>query len=236
MSDFAIEARGLSAGYAGKTVVHSVDLKLKTGEILLMVGHNGAGKTTSVRAICGLLPVTGGSVHKGARDITNATPASNVGAGLAFVPQGHGVFGSLTVMQNIVLGAFVERDAAKQEERIETVFELFPILKERQKQIAGTMSGGQQQMLAIGMAMMHGPDVLILDEPSIGLAPKFVERVMQSITAINARFGTSILMVEQNLKYAIPVAQRAVVMKTGSIIFDGDPNELTDKVKLMELF
>jgi branched-chain amino acid transport system ATP-binding protein len=236
MTEAAIETRGLKAGYEGKTVVHGIDLALGQGEILLMVGHNGAGKTTYVRAVAGLLPVMAGNVSKAGRDITNATPASNVEAGIAFVPQGHGVFGSLSVMQNLALGAYSVQDKALQEERTATVFELFPILQERQKQLAGTMSGGQQQMLAIGMALMHGPDVLILDEPSIGLAPNLVERVMMAITEINSRFGTSILLVEQNLKYAIPVAQRAQVMKTGRLIFEGDPQELTDSVRLMELF
>jgi len=236
MTTPVLETRRLEAGYGKKRVVHGIDLALREGEILLVLGHNGAGKTTLMRAIFGLDPPVAGEVRFQGQDITGRTPAANVAAGLAFVPQGHGIFRTLTVQDNLELGAFAETDPSKVTERLESVFSLFPILKERAKQVAGTLSGGQQQMLAIGMALMHGPRVLILDEPSIGLAPNLVERVMQSIVAINQRFGTSILMVEQNLALSLPIASRAVVIKTGTVVYEGDPEPLNDHVRLMQLF
>lgn len=236
MSRAILETRRLEAGYGKKRIVHGVDLMLSEGEILLVLGHNGAGKTTLMRAIFGLDRPMGGEVMLDGADITGRTPAANVESGIAFVPQGHGIFRTLSVRDNLELGAFAEADQSKLPERLESVFELFPILQERASQIGGTLSGGQQQMLAIGMALMHGPRVLILDEPSIGLAPNLVERVMQSITAINRRFGTSILMVEQNLALSLPIAGRAIVIKTGAVVYEGDPQPLTDHVRLMQLF
>lgn len=226
----------LAAGYGKKTVVRDLDLHLDEGEVLLMLGHNGAGKTTTMQAIFGLIAPTAGEVRYRGRPITGRKPAENVLDGIAFVPQGHGIFRRLTVRRNLELGAFVVRDRHLVEERMGTVFELFPILRERADQIGGTMSGGQQQMLAIGMALMHAPAVMILDEPSIGLAPNLVDRVMASIRSINERFGTSILIVEQNVKYSLPVADRVAVLKTGRKVYDGSPAPLGDRVELMKLF
>jgi len=227
---------GLSAGYGKKRTIHGVDLTLGEGEILVVIGHNGAGKTTLMGSIFGLIPPQEGTVTYSGADITGRSPAANVKAGIAYVPQGHGIFRSLTVRDNLELGAFVESDSAAVAERLERIYALFPILKERASQVSGTFSGGQQQMLAIGMALMHGPRVLILDEPSIGLAPNLVERVMNSITTINKEMGTSIIMVEQNVKLSLPIAHRVVVMKTGGVVYAGDPEPLTDHVRLMQYF
>lgn len=226
----------LAAGYGNKRVVHGVDLALSEGEILLVLGHNGAGKTTLMRAIFGLNRPMEGTIRYGGRDITGRSPAANVADGIAFVPQGHGIFRTLSVRDNLELGAFVEQDKSKLAGRLDSIYGLFPILKERASQLGGTMSGGQQQMLAIGMALMHGPRVLILDEPSIGLAPNLVERVMQSIVTINRDFGTSIIMVEQNVGLSLPIATRAIVIKTGGVVYEGEPAPLTDHVRLMQLF
>ncbi len=201
-----------------------------------MLGHNGAGKTTLLRSIFGLIPVMDGSVHLDGRDISSRQPAANVADGIAFVPQGHGIFRSLTVRDNLDLGAFAETDKRRIPERLDAVYSMFPILKERASQVAGTFSGGQQQMLAIGMALMHGPRVLILDEPSIGLAPNLVERVMEAIREINSRLGASILIVEQNVKLSLPIADRAMVIKTGGVVYEGEPGPLNDHVRLMQLF
>lgn len=236
MSRPILETRGLAAGYGKKRVVYGIDLTVNEGEVLLVLGHNGAGKTTLMRAIFGLIAPMEGAVTFDGREITGRAPAANVEDGIAFVPQGHGIFRSLTVRDNLELGAFAERDQTKLPQRLDGVFALFPILKERAGQIGGTLSGGQQQMLAIGMALMHGPRVLILDEPSIGLAPNLVERVMQSITTINERFGTSIVMVEQNVQLSLPIASRAIVIKTGAVVYEGDPEPLSDHVRLMQLF
>lgn len=231
-----LAVEGLRAGYGKKEVVHGVDLALRPREILLMLGHNGAGKTTLVATAFGMMKPSAGRILYQGTDITGRQPAENVAAGIAYVPQGHGIFRSLSVRENLELGAFAVADKAKVRRTLDTVFQLFPILRERAAQIGGTMSGGQQQMLAIGMALMHEPRIVILDEPSIGLAPNLVQRVMESIATINREFGTAILMVEQNVRYSLPVAHRAVVLKTGQKVYDGPPGVLEDRVELMKLF
>jgi branched-chain amino acid transport system ATP-binding protein len=236
MSGPILEVKGLVAGYGKKRAVHGVDLTLSKGETLLVLGHNGAGKTTLMESVFGLTPPMAGQVFYEGRDVTARNPALNVADGLAFVPQGHAIFSSLTVRDNLELGAFVETDRSRIQKHLDDVFSMFPILKEREKQIAGTFSGGQKQMLAIGMALMHGPRVLILDEPSIGLAPNLVDRVMKSVEEIKRRFDASIVIVEQNVKYSLPVADRVVVLKTGGVIYEGDPEPLMDHQKLIELF
>ncbi len=236
MSKPILEVKGLVAGYGKKRAVHGVDLTLNKGETLLVLGHNGAGKTTLMQSVFGLNPPMAGQVFYEGRDVTARNPALNVAGGLAFVPQGHAIFSSLTVRDNLELGAFVETDRPRIQKHLDDVFSMFPILKEREKQIAGTFSGGQKQMLAIGMALMHGPRVLILDEPSIGLAPNLVDRVMKSVEEIKRRFDASIIIVEQNVKYSLPVADRVVVLKTGGVIYEGDPEPLLDHQKLIELF
>jgi branched-chain amino acid transport system ATP-binding protein len=231
-----LEATGITAGYGKKEIVRGVDLAVAEREVLLVLGHNGAGKTSLMRALFGLLPPSAGRVHFAGRDITGRRPADNVADGLAYIPQGHGIFPSLSVRHNLELGAFALRERAKLGERLDTVFALFPVLAERKSQIGGTLSGGQQQMLAIGMALMHAPRLIILDETSIGLAPNLVDKVMEAIRAVNQRFGTTILMVEQNVRYSLPIAHRVAVLKTGLKIYDGPPDPLHDRVQLMKLF
>ena len=232
----ALKVSGLVAGYGKKRVVDGIDLEVPAGSIVLLLGHNGAGKTSFARALFGLLPVESGRVWLGEQEITGRSPAHNVAAGFAFVPQGHGVFRTLSVADNLELGAFVENDRSTLDERRERVFSMFPILAERRAQLAGTMSGGQQQMLAIGIALMHAPRFMLLDEPSIGLAPNLVDKVMQRVSEINRTMGTTILIIEQNVKASLPIAQRAAVFKTGQKIYDGDPEPLADPLKLMEMF
>ncbi|HEX5612561.1 MAG TPA: ABC transporter ATP-binding protein [Burkholderiales bacterium] len=232
----SLAARGLVAGYGKKRVVDGVDLEVEAGRILLLLGHNGAGKTTLARTLFGLLRPEGGTVRLDGEDITGRTPARNVASGFAFVPQGHGVFRTLSVGDNLALGGFLERDPARLAERRERVFSMFPILAERRSQLAGTLSGGQQQMLAIGIALMHAPRLILLDEPSIGLAPNLVDKVMQAVAEINRALGATILMIEQNVKASLPIAHRVAVLKTGRKIYDGAPEPLTDHVRLMELF
>jgi branched-chain amino acid transport system ATP-binding protein len=231
-----LEALGIAAGYGKKEVVRGVDLAVREREVLLVLGHNGAGKTSLMRTLFGLLPPRAGRVRFAGRDITGRRPAENVADGLAFIPQGHGIFAGLSVRDNLDLGAFALRERAKLGERLDTVFALFPMLAERRSQIGGTLSGGQQQMLAIGMALMHAPRLIILDEPSIGLAPNLVDKVMQAIREVNRRFGTTIVMVEQNVRYSLPIADRVAVLKTGLKIYDGPPDLLHDRVELMKLF
>jgi branched-chain amino acid transport system ATP-binding protein len=227
---------GLRAGYGKKIVVNGVDLALDANEIAVVLGHNGAGKTTLLRTIFGLIKTRSGSVSFAGRDITGRTPSANITDGLALVPQGHGIFRTLGVRQNLELGGFSITDRQVMAERLSRVFALFPLLQERQQQIGGTLSGGQQQMLAIGMALMSAPRLLILDEPSIGLAPLLVERVMASIREINRTYGTTILLVEQNLKHGLAIASRAVVLNRGAKVYDGDPAALADERRLLEMF
>jgi len=231
-----LAASGVIAGYGKKEIVRGVDLAVGEGEVLLVLGHNGAGKTTLMRALFGLLPLRAGRVGFAGHDITGRRPADNVADGLAFVPQGHGIFRTLSVRDNLELGAFALKERAKLGERLDTVFALFPVLAERRTQVGGTLSGGEQQMLAIGMALMHAPRLVILDEPSIGLAPNLVDKVMQAVRDVNRRFGTTILMVEQNVRYSLPIVDRVCVLKTGLKIYDGPPGPRHDRVELMKLF
>ncbi|CAO3460337.1 Branched-chain amino acid transport ATP-binding protein LivF (TC 3.A.1.4.1) [Azospirillum argentinense] len=231
-----LEVRGLSAGYGKRAVVHEVDLTVRAGEIRVLLGHNGAGKTTLVRSVFGLLHPSAGTVRYRGKDITRRRCADNVKAGIALVPQGHGIFRSLTVRENLELGAYTAQDPAEIRANRDAVMDLFPILRERAGQIAGTMSGGQQQMLAMGMALMHRPDVMILDEPSIGLAPNLVQRVMEAIAEVNRALRMAVLMVEQNVVHALPIAQSVTVLRTGRKIYEGPPEPLGDRQYLMTLF
>lgn len=232
----ALSVAGLSAGYGKKLVIRAIDLAIEPSEVVGVLGHNGAGKTTLARAICGIIAPGRGRVTFDGVDITGDPPSRNVARGLAIVPQGHGIFPTLTVRKNLELGGLVVKDRTLLPDRVEGVFRLFPILNERQRQIGGTMSGGEQQMLAIGIALMSQPRVLVLDEPSIGLAPLLVERVMDAVRAINATYGTAILMIEQNLRHCLATVSRAVVLNRGEKVFDGPAGDLSDNRELLKLF
>mgnify|MGYP001602892866 FL=1 len=188
-----LEASDLVAGYGRKQVLHGVSLRVEAAEIVALIGHNGAGKTTLLKTLFGLLPALGGEVRYGGRSITGRRAALNVRDGLSFVPQGHGIFTDLTVRENLELGGYSV--GAADPDRLAAIYDLFPILKERQDQRAGTLSGGQQQMLALGLALVLRPKLLLLDEPSLGLAPVLVQRVLESVQEINRRFGTAVLLV-----------------------------------------
>jgi branched-chain amino acid transport system ATP-binding protein len=215
-----LEVEGLEAGYGKKTVLQGVSFHVGEGEIVAMLGHNGAGKSTTLKTILGLLPARGGQVRFAGRPWANGDPGENVRRGLALVPQGRGVFPDLSVQENLELGAYAHVDREARGQRIQEVFELFPILSERSTQLVGTLSGGQQQMVAVGMALMQHPRLMMMDEPSIGLAPVLVQRVLETATQINRRFGTAIVLVEQNIKTALGIASRAYVMKSGRIVVE----------------
>lgn len=232
----SLKVDGLVVGYGRKQVVRNVSFTVDAGEVLLVLGHNGAGKTTLVNGLFGLLCPTSGRILYDGRDVAGRPPAANVLDGIAYVPQGHGIFRSLSVRDNLELGALAMSDKVEITENLKAIYTLFPILKERSGQIGGTLSGGQQQMLAIGMALMHRPRLLLLDEPSIGLAPNLVLRVMESVREVNREFGTSILIVEQNVEHSLPIADRVMVIKTGQKIYDGPPAPLADRVELLKLF
>ncbi|MBI3031139.1 MAG: ABC transporter ATP-binding protein [Candidatus Rokubacteria bacterium] len=229
-----IEAADLVAGYGTKQELHGVSLRVAAGEIVALIGHNGAGKTTLLKTLFGLLPALGGEVRYGGRPITGRRAALNVRDGLSFVPQGHGIFTDLTVGENLELGGYSV--GAADPDRLAAIHDLFPILKERQDQRAGTLSGGQQQMLALGLALVLRPKLLLLDEPSLGLAPVLVQRVLESVQEINRRFGTAVLLVEQNVKQALRIAGRVYVMKVGQISLEDRAEALLARRDLWQLF
>jgi len=221
-----LEVDALEAGYGKKTVLQGVSLRVEEGEVVALLGHNGAGKSTTLKTILGLLQARAGQVRFQGRPWSNADPVRNVRSGIALVPQGRGCFPDLTVQENLALGAYTQSDRAGVLRRMEEILELFPALAERRSQRAGTMSGGQQQMVAVGTALMQQPRLLMMDEPSIGLAPVLVQRVLATAVQINQRFGTAILLVEQNIKTALAMAQRAYVMKSGRIVLEKPAAEL----------
>jgi branched-chain amino acid transport system ATP-binding protein len=221
-----LEVAGLEAGYGKKTVLQGVSFHVDEGEVVALLGHNGAGKSTTLKTILGLLPARAGQVRFGGETWANGDPAENVRRGLALVPQGRGVFPDLTVVENLALGAYTQSDRAGMASRMDEILELFPILAERRAQQVGTMSGGQQQMVAVGTALMQRPRLMMMDEPSIGLAPVLVQRVLETAVQINRRFGTAIVLVEQNIKTALGMARRAYVMKSGRIVLERPAAEL----------
>lgn len=210
--------------YGGIHALKDLSLEVKKGEIVTLIGANGAGKTSTLRAISGLEPIKSGSITYKNSPINKVPAHKIVSLGLSHVPEGRKIFANLTVMENLELGAFLRKDKEIQKD-IEMVFSKFPRLKEREKQQAGTLSGGEQQMLAIGRALMNRPEMLILDEPSMGLAPLVVKDIFDTIVEIN-KSGTTILLVEQNANMALSIADRAYVLETGRIVLSGDAKKL----------
>lgn len=215
-----LEVDGLEAGYGKKSVLQGVSLRVEEGEVVALLGHNGAGKSTTLKTILGLLRARAGQVRFCGQPWANGDPAENVRRGIALVPQGRGCFPDLTVQENLALGAYTQGDRAAVLQRMDEILRLFPALADRRTQRVGTMSGGQQQMVAVGTALMQHPRLMMMDEPSIGLAPVLVQRVLETAMQINQRFGTAILLVEQNIKTALGMARRAYVMKSGRIVLE----------------
>jgi len=212
--------RGIDAFYGRIQALRSIDLEVREGEIVALIGGNGAGKTTTLRAISGLVRAARGSIHLRDREITNAPPDEIVRAGVVQVPEGRRIFGRMTVFENLELGAYARRDGGAARQDFDGVFELFPKLAERRAQKGATLSGGEQQMLAIGRALMAQPKLLLLDEPSLGLSPILVETIFDVIAGI-ARRGVPILLIEQNARKALEIATRGYVLETGSIVKEG---------------
>ena len=231
-----LEIDRLDVGYGRRRVVEGFSATVNEKDILLVLGHNGAGKSTLLKAIFGLLSPSAGKILYRGQDIAGHKPKANVEAGIGFVPQGHAIFRRLTVLENLNVAAIVIKDKSEVPRRIEAVHELFPILSERRSQIAGTLSGGQQQMLALGMALMHAPKLLILDEPTIGLAPNLVQSVMDAIVKIRSMLGATILIVEQNVEKSLPISTGAIIMRTGRKVYDGEPDSLRDRAMLVSYF
>ncbi len=226
-----LELKKLEVAYGGIHAVKGIDLEVGEGELVCLIGANGAGKTTTLKGICGLLPVKAGKIFYGGANITGRPAFQLVRRGLAMVPEGRGVFGALTIEENLSMGAYIRSDAGGIRSDIERVYTLFPRLKERRRQTAGTLSGGEQQMLAMGRAMMSRPKMLLLDEPSMGLAPLMVQKVFETIVTISGE-GVTILLIEQNAKLALEVSKRGYVMESGEVTLSGDASSLLHDPKV----
>lgn len=226
------EIKELQVNFGGIQALKGISLEVQAGEIVTLIGANGAGKTTTLRTSSGLEKPASGSIWLDGADITKLSAQERVKRGLVHVPEGRRVFPKMSVLENLELGAFLRRDRAGVQADMQRVFERFPVLADRRQQNAGTLSGGEQQMLAMGRALMASPKVLLLDEPSMGLAPLFVQEIFDIIARINET-GTTILLVEQNANMALQVASRAYVMETGSIVLSGDAKQLlaTEEVR-----
>jgi branched-chain amino acid transport system ATP-binding protein len=220
-----LELSRVEVAYGGIQAVKGIDLVVGAGELVCLIGANGAGKTTTLKGICGLQPVRAGAIRYAGAEITGKPAFQLVRDGLAMVPEGRGVFGALTIEENLAMGAYARSDTASIRADVDRVYTLFPRLKERRRQTAGTLSGGEQQMLAMGRALMSRPRLLLLDEPSMGLAPLMVQKVFETIVTVSGE-GVTILLIEQNAKLALEVSRRGYVMESGEIILSGDSAKL----------
>lgn len=227
-----LELKNLSVHYGMIHALKSISLTVNDGEIVTLIGANGAGKTSTLCAISGLVKTSGGSIILDGKPIDKVPAQKRVGLGLSQVPEGRHVFPAMSVYENLEMGAYLRKDKAEIKKDMDSVFEWFPILAQRRKQAAGTLSGGEQQMLAMGRGLMSRPKIMLMDEPSMGLAPLLVREIFSIIKDINSR-GTTILLVEQNAKMALSIANRAYVIETGSIVLSGDAKELmqSDEIK-----
>jgi len=226
-----LDLKKVEVAYGGIQAVKGIDVEVGQGELVCLIGANGAGKTTTLKGICGLLPIKAGKIFYDGADITGKPAFQLVRRGLAMVPEGRGVFGALTIEENLSMGAYIRNDREGIKADIERVYHLFPRLKERRRQTAGTLSGGEQQMLAMGRAMMSRPRLLLLDEPSMGLAPLMVQKVFETIVTISGE-GVTILLIEQNAKLALEVSRRGYVMESGEVILSGDAASLLHDPKV----
>ena len=226
-----LKVTGLKVSYGGIQAVKGVDFEVHEGELVSLIGSNGAGKTTTMKAITGTLAINGGDIEYLGKSIKGQGPWDLVKQGLAMVPEGRGVFTRMTIMENLQMGAYIRDDKAEIEADIEKMFTIFPRLRERKDQLAGTMSGGEQQMLAMGRALMSRPKVLLLDEPSMGLSPIMVDKIFEVIKDVYAQ-GVTVLLVEQNASRALSIANRGYVMESGIVTMTGDAKSMLNDPKV----
>ena len=231
-----LELRDVHTYYGQIHALKGISLEVTEGEVVTLIGSNGAGKSTTLRTISGLLRPRRGEVRLQGKSMVNVPPHKVVEAGIGHVPEGRGVFPKLTVLENLEMGAFLLKDHDEIEKRMANVFRLFPRLRERVKQAGGTLSGGEQQMLAIGRALMQQPHIMLLDEPSMGLAPLLVEEIFNIVQQLNQEQGTTILLVEQNAQAALQVADRAYVLETGQISISGPADELLHDSRIIDAY
>ncbi|MDB5751903.1 MAG: putative type branched chain amino acid transport system, ATP-binding component [Ramlibacter sp.] len=231
MSEVLLKVTGLKVAYGGIQAVKGVDFEVREGELVTLIGSNGAGKTTTMKAITGLQAIKDGDIEYLGKSIRGRGAWDLVKQGLAMVPEGRGVFTRMTITDNLQMGAHIRRDKAGIAQDMDKVFGIFPRLKERRDQLAGTMSGGEQQMLAMGRALMSRPKVLLMDEPSMGLSPIMVDKIFEVVREVHAQ-GVTILLVEQNASRALELADRAYVMESGLISMSGDASEMLSDPKV----
>ena len=226
-----LKVTGLKVAYGGIQAVKGVDFEVREGELVSLIGSNGAGKTTTMKAITGILPINDGDIEYMGKSIKGQGPWDLVKQGLAMVPEGRGVFTRMTILENLQMGAYIRDDKPEILADIEKVFGIFPRLKERRDQLAGTMSGGEQQMLAMGRALMSRPKVLLLDEPSMGLSPIMVDKIFEVVRDVYAQ-GVTVLLVEQNASRALGIANRGYVMESGIVTMSGDAKQMLNDPKV----
>lgn len=237
MTDTVLKAQGLVVGYGGRPVLDGINFELRVNEVLCLIGHNGAGKSTLLKALFGLIPYQGGSISLDSKPIGIAVPRALTVAGISLVPEGRGIFPGLTVAEIMKLGMWAAGvPESERSDRLEWVMSVLPVMRDFYQRQAGTLSGGQQQMVSIGRALLSRPRCLLVDEPSIGLAPKLFQDLLQPIRQLQRQTGMSILLIEQNVKEALKISDRVIVMKSGAIIHETVPAELSDNAKLMELY
>lgn len=235
MSQVVLALHNLETHYGKIHALRGINVEVRQGQIVTLLGSNGAGKSTTLKTISGLVQASSGSVEFLGKDITREQSHAIVEMGLIHVPEGRRIFKGLTVKENLELGSFTLKDDIERKKRMDHVFEIFPILKERQKQDAGLLSGGEQQMLAIGRAMMVAPKLLLMDEPSMGLAPIIVQEIMKIIKRLNEE-GTTILLVEQNAKVALKLADYGYVLETGKIVMEGEGATLREDESIVKAY
>lgn len=231
-----LDIKNLNTGYDKKQVIFELSMNVEDSEIVSIIGPNGAGKTTILKAVCGLIPAWSGEILFDKKNINHNSPSKNISLGITFAPQGNRVFDELSVKENLEIGGYL-LPKEKIGSRIETILKIFPTLKQRYKQRAGSLSGGEKQMLALGRALIPEPKLLLLDEPSLGLAPNLLNDVFQKIVEVNKEMNLSILIVEQKVREVLAIANRVYSIKLGKVAFAGKPEELlSNKEKLKELF
>jgi len=231
MAQVLLKVKALKVAYGGIQAVKGVDFEVQEGELVSLIGSNGAGKTTTMKAITGSLPINDGDIEYMGRSIRGQGPWDLVRQGLSMVPEGRGIFTRMTIMENLLMGAYVRNDKAEIARDLDKVFGIFPRLQERKDQLAGTLSGGEQQMLAMGRALLSRPKVLLLDEPSMGLAPIMVDKIFEVVRDVYAQ-GVTILLVEQNASRALGIADRGYVMDSGLITMSGDAKTMLNDPKV----
>ena len=235
MANTLLKVKGLKVAYGGIQAVKGVDMEVHEGELVSLIGSNGAGKTTSMKAITGTLPMQGGDIEYLGKSIKGQGPWDLVKQGLAMVPEGRGVFTRMTIVENLQMGAYIRHDSTAIADDMEKMFHIFPRLRERKDQLAGTMSGGEQQMLAMARALMSRPKVLLLDEPSMGLSPIMVDKIFEVVRDVYA-LGVTIVLVEQNASRALAIADRGYVMESGLITMTGAGKDLLTDPKVREAY